>query len=67
MISKEEWLVRSTVLDVVEGTLDVFFSTFCVSWVSKKKDSKDYSFDSYGLLIRAHEKLLVERKLEVKQ
>jgi len=42
--------------------------TFHASSSSRKEDGMDYTFDSFcGFLIREHEKLLDEGKLEVKK
>lgn len=47
---------------------DLFLSMFHTSWTSRKYYCKDYCFNSFcGLLIKEHDKLLDEEKLEVKQ
>jgi hypothetical protein len=65
-LKKNSQLVKSVLMNLMTP-YEVLCWTLCASWVSKKEDNKGYSFNFfYGLLIRAHEKLLDEGKLEVK-
>lgn len=64
---KDDHLIELILMNM-NTPYDILCSTFHTSWASRKEYGKDVSFDSFcGLFIRAHEKLLDDGKLEIKQ